>query len=187
MTDTELNGRNVLAIVTNYGVEQDELVVPVDHLREKGAHVDIAAVTDNNIQTLVNDKEPGRTVQPTTRLDEVDAASYDLVLVPGGALNADALRQSRDAIEIVRAFTTSHRPVASICHGPWTLVEADSIDGKTLTSYPSLQTDLRNAGGTWVDQAVVSDDANGYTLVTSRNPGDLDDFLGAVDRVLTSG
>ncbi|QGQ20554.1 DJ-1/PfpI/YhbO family deglycase/protease [Cellulomonas sp. JZ18] len=184
MPATDLTGRRVLAVVTNYGVEQDELVVPVEHLREAGAQVDVAAVEESPIQTLVGDKDPGRTVDPDTTISAVDGQGYDLLLVPGGTINADNLRLQDDAIAIVTEFARSGRPVAAICHGPWSLVEAGLLQGKTLTSYPSLATDVRNAGGEWVDKSVVSDDAGGFTLVTSRTPDDLDDFLGAVDAAL---
>ncbi|MFD1824109.1 MULTISPECIES: type 1 glutamine amidotransferase domain-containing protein [Mumia] len=184
MTDPDLNGRRVLAIATNYGVEQDELVVPVEHLRARGAHVDVAAVSDEPIETLVGDKNPGKTVSPATTLADVDASAYDLLLVPGGTLNADSLRLDGDAVTIVKAFAGSGRPIAAICHGPWALVEAGVVDGRRLTSYASLATDIRNAGGSWVDQAVVRDDSGSPVLVTSRTPKDLDPFLGEVGRVL---
>lgn len=186
MADTDLTRHSVVAIVTNFGVQQDELVVPVEHLRQGGAQVDIAAVSNDPIQTLIGDKDPGATLQPTMTLAEVDPARYDMVLVPGGTLNADTLRRNDDAIKIVRTFTSSKRPVASICHGPWALIEADAVNGKTLTSYPSLQTDIRNAGGNWIDEAVVSDGAKGYELITSRSPADLEQFVGAIDKTLTS-
>ncbi len=184
MPDTDLTGRRVLAVVTNYGVEQDELVVPVRHLRDAGAQVDVAAVEDGPIQTLVGDKDPGESVDPDTVLSAVDASGYDLLLLPGGTINADNLRLQDDAPALVKEFTSDGRPVAAICHGPWALVEAGVLEGKTLTSYPSLRTDVRNAGGEWVDRSVVSDDAGGWTLITSRTPDDLDDFLGAVDAAL---
>lgn len=183
---TDLHGRRVLAVVTNYGVEQDELVVPVEHLRGAGAEVDVAAVDDAPVETLVGDKDPGRTVQPTTTLSEVDAEGYDLLLVPGGTLNADSLRLQDEAVRLVTTFAGSGRPVAAICHGPWLLVEAGLVEGKRLTSYPSLTTDVRNAGGTWVDEEVVADDAHGFRLVTSRTPDDLDAFLREVDAALTA-
>lgn len=186
MSDTDLAGRRVLAIVTNYGVEQDELVVPVDHLREAGATVDVAAVEDAPVETLVGDKDPGRSVQPTTTLGAVDADGYDLLLVPGGTLNADTLRLQDDALALVKTFASSGRPVAAICHGPWLLVETGLTDGKRLTSYPSLTTDVRNAGGTWVDEEVVSDDARGFRLITSRTPDDLEAFLREIDATLTA-
>lgn len=184
MSDHEVSKRKVLAIVTNYGVEQDELVVPLDHLRGWGAQVDVAAVTTDTVETLVGDKEPGRSLRPDLALDEVDPAGYDLLLVPGGTLNADTLRTQESARRIVRAFRDAGRPVAAICHGPWVLVDAEAVAGKRLTSYASLQTDLRNAGGDWTDQPVVTDDSGGWTLITSRNPGDLEPFLREIDTAL---
>ncbi|WEH32030.1 type 1 glutamine amidotransferase [Streptomyces sp. AM 4-1-1] len=184
MADSALDGRRVLAIVTNYGVEQDELLVPVRHLRERGAEVDVAAVSTDPVRTLVGDKDPGETVTPTIALADVDASAYDLLLVPGGTLNADSLRLEARTPEIVRSFTSSGRPVAAICHGPWALVEADVVTGKTLTSYASLRTDIRNAGADWVDRPVVTDDSGGWVLVTSRTPDDLEDFLREVDTAL---
>lgn len=185
MTDVDLTGRRVLAIVTNYGVEQDELVVPVEHLTKAGAVVDIAAVEQGDVGTLVGDRDPGRTVPSTTTLADVDEIDdYDLLLIPGGAINADALRVDADAVRITRAFIQDGKPVAAICHAPWTLTEVGALRGKRLTSFPSLQTDVRNAGGEWEDSPVVVDEALGWTLITSRNPGDLAAFTGAIDDVL---
>jgi len=179
MTDTDLDHRRILVLVTNYGVEQDELVVPVERLRAQGATVVVASSSTDPVQTLVGDKDPGRTVQPDTTY--ADAGSeFDLVLIPGGTLNADALRQEARAVDIVRAAAAAGRPVAAICHGPWVLIEADAVRGKTVTSYPSLRSDLQNADAVWVDRAVAVDDGGGFTLVTSRTPDDLDDFVPAV-------
>jgi protease I len=186
MTDYALTGRRVLALTANYGVEQDELVVPMTALREGGAQVEVAAITKEPIQTLVGDKDPGEQVQPDRTLGEANAFAYDLLLLPGGTLNADKLRMESTALDILHAFTSSGRPVAAICHGAWLLVEGSETVGKTLTSYPSLQTDVRNAGGTWVDQSVVSDDTGGWTLVTSRSPKDLDDFLSEITSALVT-
>lgn len=184
MADNTLNGRRVLAIVSNYGVEQDELVVPVRHLRERGAHVDVAAVSGDEIRTLVGDKDPGKTVDPDLTLADADASSYDLLLVPGGTVNADTLRLEESAVAMVRSFAESGRKVAAICHGPWLLVEAGVLDGKTLTSYASVATDIRNAKGTWVDKSVMHCGAQGWDLITSRTPDDLDDFLREIGSVL---
>ncbi|RIX30653.1 type 1 glutamine amidotransferase domain-containing protein [Amnibacterium setariae] len=184
MAEADLGGRKVLAIVTNYGVEQDELVVPLERLRAGGATVDVAAQQDDDVVTLVGDKDPGRTVAPDTTIGAVDPAGYDLLLLPGGAINADNLRLDEDAVRIAEAFVAAGRPIAAICHAPWTLVEAGAVRGKRLTSYASLQTDLRNAGADWADESVVVDDTDGWTLITSRDPDDLDDFVGAIDRVL---
>ncbi len=181
---SHLSGKRVLAVMTNYGVEQDELVVPVERLREHGAHVTIAATELAPVQTLTGDKDPGRTTDPDQALDDVDPAGYDLLLVPGGTINADTLRLQDPALSIAKSFIASGRPIAAICHGPWLLVEADAVGGKRLTSYPSLQTDVRNAGGSWVDEEVVVDDAAGWTLVTSRNPDDLPAFCDAIEKVL---
>jgi protease I len=179
-----LTGKRVLAIVTNYGVEQDELVVPVEHLREHGAEVVVAAADGGEVETLVGDKDPGQTVSADTSLDEVGAGDFDLLLVPGGTINADTLRLQEPAVQLVKDFASAGKPVAAICHGPWAVVEAGCVEGATLTSYPSLATDVRNAGGTWVDQSVVRDEGAGFPLVTSRTPKDLEDFLGQVDAVL---
>ncbi|MEU1127172.1 type 1 glutamine amidotransferase domain-containing protein [Streptomyces sp. NPDC005899] len=184
MGDDEVSVRKVLAIVTNYGVEQDELKVPVEHLRGWGAVVDVAAVSSDDIETLVGDKDPGEKVKPDLTLSEADPEAYDLLLIPGGTLNADTLRGQDSVLEIVRSFTGSGRPIASICHGPWALVEADVVKGKKLTSYSSLRTDVTNAGGHWVDEPVVTDGTGGWKLITSRNPGDLDDFLRETDAAL---
>ncbi|WP_069169956.1 type 1 glutamine amidotransferase domain-containing protein [Streptomyces griseus] len=184
MDDNEVGVRKVLAIVTNYGVEQDELTVPVEHLRGWGAAVDVAAVSADDIDTLVGDKDPGKKVTPDLTLNQADVDAYDLLLIPGGTLNADTLRGQDRAVEIVRSFTSSGRPVAAICHGPWALVEADVVRGKKLTSYSSLSTDITNAGGHWVDEPVVTDGSGGWKLITSRNPGDLDDFLRETDAAL---
>ncbi|MFF8556898.1 type 1 glutamine amidotransferase domain-containing protein [Streptomyces sp. NPDC015501] len=184
MSTNALEDRRILAIVTNYGVEQDELVVPVKHLRDHGARVSVAATSTDEIRTLVGDRDPGETVRPDLALDDVDPAAYDLLLVPGGTLNADSLRLEDATTRIVSSFAASGRPVAAICHGPWALIEGGYVDGKTLTSYASLRTDLTNAGGTWVDKPVVRDDASGWPLITSRTPDDLEDFLGEIDAVL---
>ncbi|MFF3006533.1 DJ-1/PfpI/YhbO family deglycase/protease [Kitasatospora sp. NPDC057940] len=174
----------VLTIVTNYGVEQDELLVPVRHLRDDGVQVDIAAPDRDDIRTLIGDRDPGETVRPTHTLDEVDPAGYDLLLIPGGTINADTLRLRQAAVDTVLAFTIAGRPIAAICHGPWLLAEAGVAYGKRLTSYPSVRTDLANAGATWTDEPLVTDDANGWRLVTSRNPDDLEHFLRGIDAAL---
>ncbi|MBW4042020.1 MAG: DJ-1/PfpI/YhbO family deglycase/protease [Acidobacteria bacterium] len=186
MADIDLGGRTVLAVVTNSGVEQDELVIPLEHLRGNGATVDVAAEAGAEVVTLVGDKDPGCTVSPTTTIGAVDPSAYDLLLLPGGAINADALRLDADAVAIAKAFVAAGRPIAAICHAPWTLVEAGAVDGKRLTSFRSLRSDLLNAGGDWVDRSVVVDDSAGWTLITSRDPDDLDDFVAAIDDALAA-
>ncbi|MFD9760088.1 DJ-1/PfpI/YhbO family deglycase/protease [[Kitasatospora] papulosa] len=186
MSGDEIEQRKVLAVVTNYGVEQDELLVPIEHLRGAGARVDVAAVSMDDILTLVGDKDPGKTVRPDLALDDADPADYDLLLIPGGTLNADTLRLQSATNGIIRSFTDSGRPVAAICHGPWALVEAGVVPDKRLTSYPSLRTDIRNAGGEWTDEPVVTDGSGGWTLITSRNPGDLDPFVREIRTALAA-
>ncbi|GGM16842.1 type 1 glutamine amidotransferase domain-containing protein [Promicromonospora citrea] len=181
---SHLTGKQVLAVVTNYGVEQDELLVPMRHLRDHGAVVTLAAVKDEDVRTLVGDEKPGESVAPDTTIDDVDPAGFDLLLVPGGTINADTLRLQGPAVTVAEAFAGSGRPIAAICHGPWLLVEAGKVSGARLTSYPSLATDVRNAGGTWVDEPVVRDEGAGFPLITSRNPDDLPDFLREIDAVL---
>ncbi|MCS6561608.1 type 1 glutamine amidotransferase domain-containing protein [Curtobacterium poinsettiae] len=177
-----LDGKKVLVITTNYGVEQDEIVVPTEQLRERGASVTVAAKETGTIQTLVGDKDPGQTLEPDTTLTGVDANDFDALVIPGGTINADTLRQESRAASLVQAFAEASKPVAAICHGPWTLVEAGVLSGKTVTSFPSLQTDLRNAGAEWVDQEVQVDGG----FITSRTPDDLPAFVDAIESALTA-
>ncbi|MBT1671999.1 type 1 glutamine amidotransferase domain-containing protein [Curtobacterium flaccumfaciens] len=177
-----LDGKKVLVITTNYGVEQDEIVVPTEQLRERGASVTVAAKETGTIQTLVGDKDPGQTLEPDTTLAGVDAKDFDALVIPGGTINADTLRQESRAATLVQAFAEASKPVAAICHGPWTLVEAGVLSGKTVTSFPSLQTDLRNAGAEWVDQEVQVDGG----FITSRTPDDLPAFVDAIESALTA-
>jgi protease I len=171
---------SALVITTNYGVEQDELTVPLAALRDAGIDVTVAAVSTDPIRTLVGDKDPGESVTPDTTIDAVDAGSFDLLVVPGGTINADNLRQESSAVDLARAFASSGKTIAAICHGPWLLVEAGLTEGKNLTSWASLQTDLRNAGATWSDHELVTDSEGGWTLITSRSPEDLPAFTNAI-------
>jgi len=177
-----LDGKKILVIATNYGVEQDEIVVPVDQLRARGATVTVAAQETGSIQTLVGDKDPGKTLEPDTTIAGVNAGSFDALVVPGGTINADTLRTDQQAVALVSAFVEAGTPVAAICHGPWTLIEAGVVSGKTITSFPSLQSDLRNAGAQWVDREVQVDGG----LITSRNPDDLPAFVDAIESALTA-
>ena len=177
-----LDGKKILVITTNYGVEQDEIVVPTEQLRERGASVTVAAKETGTIQTLVGDKDPGQTLEPDTTIAGVDAKDFDALVIPGGTINADTLRQESRAATLVQAFAEASKPVAAICHGPWTLVEAGVLSGKTVTSFPSLQTDLRNAGAEWVDQEVQVDGG----FITSRTPDDLPAFVDAIESALTA-
>ena len=176
----DLSEKNILLITSNRGTEQDELKVPAQRLAEAGANVVIAAPETGEVQTLVGDWDLGETWPAARRLDEVSAAGYDLLLVPGGTLNADALRLDEQALALARAFADAAKPIAAICHAPWLLVEAGLLNGKTLTSYASVKTDVVNAGGSWRDVEVFRCPANGWPLITSRNPGDLDAFVQAI-------
>ncbi|MGW5334408.1 type 1 glutamine amidotransferase domain-containing protein [Streptomyces bauhiniae] len=179
-----LDGKSVLVLTTNYGTEQDELTKPVAALRDAGARVVIAAQKPEAIATLVLDKDPGDKVEPDTTLAEATSDGYDAVVVPGGTLNADQLRIDEDAQRLVTAFAREGKPVASVCHGPWLLVNSELTEGRDMTSYQTLMEDLVNAGANWTDQEVVVDTGGGHTLITSRNPGDLDAFSSAIIRSL---
>ncbi|MBO0855013.1 MAG: type 1 glutamine amidotransferase [Nocardia sp.] len=170
----------VLVITSNTGVERDELLVPPARLRERGLTVVHAAPDRGPVQTFEHDTEKSVVVDADLALTQVEVDDFDAVVVPGGTVNADKLRRDPNAIALVGAFAAAGKPVAAICHGPWLLIEAGLVDGQALTSYPSLRTDLVNAGGRWTDQPVVESAAGGRTVITSRNPGDLEPFTSAV-------
>ena len=167
----DLNGTRIAVLVANEGVEQVEMTTPVEALREAGAEVDLVAPEDDQIQAF-NHLDKAGTFKPDRTLGEADPSDYDGLVLPGGVANPDLLRIQEEAVSFVRSFFDDGRPVAAICHAPWTLVEADVVRGRTLTSWPSLRTDIRNAGGNWVDEEVHVDEG----LVTSRKPDDLDAF-----------
>ncbi|MGK2933461.1 MAG: type 1 glutamine amidotransferase domain-containing protein [Solirubrobacterales bacterium] len=167
----ELNGKRVAVLVDNEGVEQVELERPVAALKEAGAEVDLIAPEAGEIQAFNHlDKADTFTVDHTVA--EVSAGDYAGLVLPGGVANPDNLRTNEKAVAFAKSFFEESKPVAAICHAPWTLVEADVVNGRTLTSWPSLRTDIENAGGNWVDEEVVVDEG----FVTSRNPDDLDAF-----------
>jgi protease I len=169
MTD-ELKHQRVAVLATD-GFEQAELTEPVKALRQSGATVDVVAPHAGDIQGMQH-HEKGDKIRVDRTLAEVKPEDYAALVLPGGVANPDALRVDKQAVEFVRHFVTAHKPIAAICHGPWTLIEAGAVRGKRMTSWPSLQTDLRNAGADWVDQEVVVD----HGLVTSRKPDDLPAF-----------
>lgn len=166
-----IDGARVAVLVANEGVEQVELTEPWDALKNAGAIPEVIAPKGGEVRAM-NHLDHGDTFTVDHALTDVTADNYDALLLPGGVANPDQLRMSSDAVSFVQAFFSAGKPVAAICHAPWTLVEADVVRGRTLTSYPSLQTDIRNAGGSWVDVEVNTDRG----LVTSRNPGDLPAF-----------
>ena len=165
-----LNGKTVAVLATD-GFEQSELTEPVKALKEAGATVHVVAPKSGSIQGWKH-HDKGDTVTVDVTLDSADAGRYDALMLPGGVMNPDALRLEPKAIAFVRAFVQSDKPIAAICHGPWTLIDADGVRGRRVTSWPSLKADLSNAGAAWVDETVVTDRG----LVTSRNPQDLPNF-----------
>jgi protease I len=170
MAEERLQGRKVAVLATD-GFEQVELEKPVEALRQAGAEVEIVAPHGGEIQGFQH-HDKGRKVAVDRELGQVRAEDYDAIVLPGGVINPDQLRLEPKAIAFVRAFAEAKKPIAAICHGPWTLINAEAVEGKRMTSWPSLQTDLKNAGAEWVDQEVVVDDG----LVTSRKPDDLPAF-----------
>ena len=170
--------KNVLILATD-GFEQSELFEPRKALLDAGAAVTLASIGTDPIQGMQHD-EKGETIIPDITLDAVEPGQYDMLLLPGGVANPDKLRMQPRAVEIVLQFVDAGKPVAAICHGPWLLVEADVVDGKRMTSWPSVRTDLRNAGADVVDDAVVVDGQ----FITSRKPDDIPAFNKAVIKAL---
>ena len=166
-----IEGKRVAFLVANEGVEQVELTSPWEAVEEAGGQPELIAPEKGEVQAFNHLDKAGR-FDATAAVADASADDYDALVLPGGVANPDVLRTEPDAIEFVRAFFEAGKPVAAICHGPWTLVEAGVVDGRTLTSWPSIQTDIRNAGGEWVDEEVHVDAG----LVTSRKPDDLDAF-----------
>ncbi len=167
---TKLNGKRIAFLLTD-GFEQSEFTQPWEAVKKAGAEVELVSLKSGKIQGMKHgDKADKFDVDKT--LDEVSASDYDGLVLPGGVLNPDTLRMNEFAVGFIREFFEQQKPVAAICHGPWTLIEADVVRGRTVTSWPSLKTDLLNAGANWVDEECVCD--NG--LVTSRNPDDLPAF-----------
>ncbi|HJU15285.1 MAG TPA: type 1 glutamine amidotransferase domain-containing protein [Stellaceae bacterium] len=166
----ELNGKRIAILATD-GFEQSELTEPKKALLEAGATVAVVAPHSGRIQGMRH-HDKGETVAVDRTLADAKPEDFDALMLPGGVANPDALRVDPQAVAFVRSFFTAHKPVAAICHGPWTLIEADAVKGRTVTSWPSLKTDLKNAGAHWVDREVVVDDG----LVTSRKPDDLPAF-----------
>jgi protease I len=172
----ELAGKKVAFLVANMGVEEVELRTPWHAVERAGGQPVLLAPEKETVQAVNNDFEEGDKFQPDLAVADADVVDYDALVLPGGVANPDKLRVDKDAVAFVREFAESGKPIAAICHGPWTLVEADVVRGKTLTSWPSLQTDIRNAGGTWHDEEVVTSRDGNFDLITSRKPDDLDAF-----------
>ena len=165
-----LSGKRILILATN-GFEQSELEVPRDRLKAAGAQVDVVSPEVGEIKGW-DKKDWGRPVKVDRKLKEASAADYDAIVLPGGQINPDLLRVNKDALKLIKAFYDAGKTVAAVCHAPWLLVETGIAKGKKMTSYPSIKTDVMNAGAQWEDSEVVTD--NG--VITSRNPGDLEAF-----------
>ena len=179
--DQQLKGKRIAFVVANEGVEQVELTEPWKAVREAGGEPTLVATDPGKVQAFDHlDKADVFEVDLTTAA--ADPSAFDGVVLPGGVANPDQLRGDEDAVAFVRDFLRTGRPLAAICHAPWTLVEADVVDGRRMTSWPSLRTDLRNAGADWVDEEVVVDG----NLITSRKPDDLPAFCRAVVAALAA-
>ncbi len=174
----DLTGKQIIIIATNYFGES-ELVQPMTELRDMGAKVVVAAPERGLLQSLRH-VEPGRQVEATQAIRDIDAGEYDALVIPGGVVNADHLRVDPDAQELLRDMMDAGKPVAIICHGPWLLVSSRLTVGRTITSYHTLKDDITNAGGNWVDQEVVVD----KNLITSRKPDDLPAFIRSIATAL---
>jgi protease I len=170
MAPDRLSARKVAFLATD-GVEEQELAQPWEAVQAAGGTPELVSIREADIQSEVHGQK-GRTFRVDRLVADVTENDYDALVLPGGVKSPDTLRMDRHAVRFVRSFMEHDKPVAAICHGPWLLVEANAVRGRTLTSYPSLHTDIENAGGDWVDRAVTVD----QKLVTSRNPGDLPAF-----------
>ncbi len=181
MSDS-LKGKKIAIIATD-GVEQVEHDKPRQAVEEAGADTELLSVGSDEIQAMNGDIEPADKIKVDKPISDASPDDYDGLILPGGTVNADRLRMEDDVIQFVQKFFADGKPVGVICHGPWTLVEADLVRGRTLTSYPSLRTDIRNAGGEVVDEEVVVDQG----LVSSRNPDDLPAFCAKIVEEFAEG
>lgn len=173
-------GKKALILVSDFGVEEPELLQPVADLEKAGIEVTVASDGGRTVQTVTGDKDWASTYEPDTSIADVDADEFDIVVLPGGTVNADQLRGQETVQQILSGFAEAGKPIAAVCHAPWALIDAGLAEGKTLTSYDSVRIDLENAGATWVDEQVKRCPAGGWVAITSRNPGDLDAFDQAI-------
>ena len=177
---SELKGKKIAILATD-GFEQSELTDPKKNLEDAGAKVEVLSIKSGEIKGW-NHTDWGKTVKVDHLVKDVKAADYDSLVLPGGQMNPDSLRIDKDAIGFIKEFVASGKPVAAICHGPWTLIEAGAVKGKKMTSWPSLRTDLQNAGAHWVDQEVVQDG----NIITSRKPADIPEFSKTIIEALSA-
>ena len=176
----QISDARILIVATD-GFEEWELFGPRQILQQRGAEVVLASLTRDPIQATVHDK-PGKTIRPDLTIEEANADDFDALILPGGVRNPDQLRLHGDVIALICLFAEQGKPVGAICHGPWLLVEADLLRDRTATSWPSIRTDLRNAGATVIDEAAVTDG----NIVTSRNPDDVEPFTNALVGLIES-
>lgn len=182
MTSTQLEGRRIAFLVAQEGVEEIELTKPWRAVADAGAKAELVAPESGRVQAFAH-LDKSATYDVDIALDQADPDRYDALVLPGGVANPDELRTDERAIRFVQRIFSAGKPVGVICHGPWTLVEADLVRGRTLTSWPSLRTDIRNAGGEWVDREVVVDQG----LVSSRKPDDLPAFCSKIVEEFAEG
>jgi protease I len=177
----DLKGKKI-AILASHGFEQSELEVPLCRLKEAGAEVHVVSPEQGEIKGWA-EKDWGQPVTVDRSLDQTSAAHYDALVLPGGQINPDLLRVNRRAIDLIKSFYDQGKVVAAICHAPWLLIEAGLLKGRRATSYPSIRTDVINAGAQWEDSPVVAD----HGLITSRNPGDVEAFSNKIIEEVTEG
>jgi protease I len=175
----QLDGKRIAFLVAPEGVEQVELTEPWKAVEQAGGTPELISTELGKVQAF-NHLTPGDTFEADKSADAVSSSDYDALVLPGGVANPDFLRMQPPAVDLVRSFFDEGKPVAVICHGPWTIIEADRVRDRTITSWPSLKTDIRNAGGKWVDKEVVVESHRGNTLISSRKPDDLPAFCAAL-------
>ncbi len=178
---TAINAAKIVILATD-GYERSELRVPYEQLKQQGADVKIASIEEGQIKSW-DDKDWGDSIDVDLLAKAVRVEDFDALVLPGGQINPDILRANDDAMRVVRDFVKSGKVVAAICHAPWLLVEADAVKGRQITSYGSIKTDIKNAGGIWKDEAVVTDKG----IITSRSPDDLDAFVAKIVEEVEEG
>lgn len=174
--------KNIVILSTDFGTERDEITVPLRKLREAGHEVRVATPSGEDVQTFLHDKDRDVVVPTDMKVADAAGEEFDVVVLPGGTLNADAARVDAGIRGIVTGQAEAGRTVAAICHAPWVLVEAGLAKDKNMTSVGTIRTDVVNAGATWYDEPVVTCDTGGWTLITSRTPADIDAFCEAIEK-----